>query len=171
MINKAGTYKAKATDEVTLGQSRTKGTPFVGLYFKVTEGEFAGQLIKWEGWMTANTAERVLQSLQYCGWRGDDISELPRNPNGLCDNEVEIVVEMEPYTGDDPDKQGKSYPKVQWVNRAGGKPKFAGDAMDVAQAAAFGQKFRGLAMALKAKAGAVPSNTTSKSTGTDDIPF
>jgi hypothetical protein len=169
MINKAGTYKAKATDEVILGQSRTKGTPFVGIYFKVTEGEFAGQLIKWEGWLTEKTAERVIESLQHCGWRGDDMSELPRNPNGLTDNEVEIVVEMEPYNGDDPDKQGKSYPKVQWVNRAGGKPKFAGESMDVAQAAAFGKRFRGLAIALKTKAGVTPSK--SSNTNADDLPF
>lgn len=177
MIEKAGTYTARAS-EVMLGTSKEKGTPFVGVMFTVTGGEYAGQKVKWEGWLTERTAERTIESLQHCGWTGDDLSELTKGLQGLDQNEVELVVEMEPYDGPDDAKRGKSYPKVKWVNRAGSGPRFAGEAMNVAQVAAFGKQFRGLAMALKAKSGQKPAAKPAASSGPaldlrrdDDIPF
>lgn len=173
MIEKAGKYRAKAC-EVMLGKSSGKGTPFVGVMFEVTQGDLTGTRVKWEGWLTDKTAERVFESLQHCGWHGDDLSQFAGgNLHGLDTNEVELVVEMEEYNGDDPKHAGKSFPKVQWVNKVGSGPKFSGESMDVAQAAAFGQKFRGLAAAVRAKSGQ-PSNATPapvQSSLTDDIPF
>lgn len=161
MITKAGTYKAKAF-EAMLGRSSERKTPFVGIKFRVIDGEFNGQTVKWEGYLTDKTAERTLESLQHCGWTGDDISVFATGLNGLDKNEVELQIEMEPGSTD----PTKEYPKVQWVNRAGGGAKFAGEAMDAAAAADFGKKFRGLALSLKAKAGATPEKKKD-----DGIPF
>lgn len=167
MINRAGTYRAKPV-EVMMGKSKAKNTPFVGVMFEVVGGDFNGQKVKWEGYLTEKTAERTLESLQHAGWTGDDLSVFAK-PEGqaLLTKEVELVVEMEPYQGDDPSKADKEYPKVQWVNKAGSGPKFAGSALDAGEAAAFGQKFRGLALALKAKQG---ETQTTKSID-DEIPF
>lgn len=167
MISRAGTYRAKPV-EAMIGKSNKKNTPFVGVMFEVVGGDFNGQRLKWEGFLTEKTAERTIESLQHCGWTGDDLSIFSR-PEGskVLTTEVELVVEMEAYQGDDPSKAGREYPKVQWVNRAGGGPKFAGAAVDPAEAAAFGQKFRGLALALKAKHG----ETSSTKSIDDEIPF
>jgi hypothetical protein len=173
MIKTAGKYKARAT-EVMLGTSRNKGTPFVGVRFIVTDGPNKGDAVRWEGYFTTDTAERTLESLQHCGWTGDDPSVFANGLNGLDKNEVELVVEMQPYQGTDPEKAGNEYPKVRWVNRVGsGGGKFIGEAMDVVQAAAFGKQFRGLAMALKAKNGAAPAAKPAPmpSLDGDDIPF
>jgi hypothetical protein len=165
MITKAGTYRSKPV-EVMMGKSKDKGTPFVGVMFEVVGGDFNGQKLKWEGYLTEKTAERTLESLQHCGWTGDDLSVFAK-PEGakLLTNEVDLVVEMEPGIKDD----GKEYPKVQWVNRAGSGPKFTGAALDAGEAAAFGQKFRGLALALKAKKGEAPA--TKQQSIDDEIPF
>lgn len=179
MITKDGTYRAKAF-EAMLGTSKEKGTPFVGVKFRVLEGDGAGQVLRWEGWLSdkagssgKTVAERTIESLQTCGWKGDDLSELARTLNGLDANEVDLVVEMEPGFND----PTKSYPKVKWVNRIGNGGTFAGETMDVAQAAEFGRKYRGLAMTLRAKGGngaAKPAATQTQMAGAetiDDIPF
>jgi hypothetical protein len=184
MITHAGTYKAKAF-EVMLGESKTKRTPFVGVKFRITEGEFAGQVVKWEGYLSETTsgkskktpAERTIESLQYCGWMGDDIGAFATGVlQGLDSNEVELVVEMEDYEDRETGEQRQS-PKVQWVNRPGGRVQFAGEAVDVAKAKAFGAKFRGLALKLKAQNGALPNGAkappppASSDIADDEIPF
>ncbi len=167
MITKAGTYRAKPI-EAMIGKSKQKNTPFVGVMYEVVGGEFNGQRLKWEGYLTEKTAERTLESLQNCGWTGDDVSVFAKPEGGkFLTNEVDLVVEMEKYQGDDPAKAGKEYPKVQWVNKVGSGPKFVGEKLDVAEAAAFGQKFRGLALALKAKQG----ETNATKSIDDEIPF
>lgn len=174
MIEKAGTYPARAT-EVMLGISRTKGTPFVGVIFRVADGPYAGQTVKWDGWLTERTAKRTIESLQHCGWTGDDISVFASGAlNGIDKNEVSLVVEMEDYQGTDEAKRGKKYPKVQWVNRAGGGSRFGGTAMNVAQAAAFGAKFRAVALELKQQNGngaARPPAPPAPEVDADDLPF
>lgn len=163
MIDKKGTYRAKAV-ETMIGKSSNKGTPFVGVMFEVVGGEFNGQRVKWEGYLTEATAERTIESFQHMGWTGDDISIFAK-PDGLktLTTEVDLVVEMEPSQDGT-----KHYPKVQWVNRVGHGPRFNGEALNAAEAAAFGQKYRGLALSLKAKQG---STSATKPVGNDDIPF
>lgn len=163
MIDRKGTYRAKAL-ETMIGKSSKKGTPFVGVMFGITAGEFEGQKVKWEGYLTEATAERTLESFQHMGWTGDDVSVFAK-PEGIkaLTNEVDLVVEMEPS-----EDGTKHYPKVQWVNRVGSGPKFNGEALNAAEAAAFGQKYRGLALSLKAKQG---TTNATKSVAEDDIPF
>ena len=60
------------------------------------------------------------------------------------------------------------------MNRVGSGPSFAGEAMNTAQAAEFGRKYRGLALTLRAKAGQTPPSSTAAKkdeVAQDEIPF
>lgn len=145
-----GTYKARATGEVVLGSSSQKGTPFIELYFEITQGDNKGGKVRWTSYFSEKTSERSIESLQYCGWKGDDMSEFSDGGlHGLDKNEVEIVVEIEEYN----DKEGnpRSSPKVQWVNRGGGGYLNTAQAMNTDAAQTFGERMRGLVLALRAK--------------------
>lgn len=134
-----GKYRAKAK-EWTLGEAGDKGTPEVAVYFVFTDSELAGQGITWHGFLTDAAADRTIQSLRYCGWTGDDLSNL----TGLDANEVELVIENETY-------EGKTYLRVQWVNKPGGlavKAPMTGD-----KAKAFAASMRDRIRALDAAGG------------------
>src|ERR1700737_157979 len=103
-----GRYRAKAVD-AQLGFSPNKGTEQVVVEFEILDEEHAGERITWIGYFAENTSERTIESLRICGWKTDDVSDL----RGIGDNEVQLVVEHEPY-------QGKTFARVQFVNRIGG---------------------------------------------------
>lgn len=181
----AGTYVAKVTGECVLGESKTKGTPFLEFYLTVKEGDSKGQRARWTGYFTENTNERSIQSLQHCGWAGDDLSEFADGElHGLDTNDVEIVVEHEEYEVVDKEtgqKTGevKKMPRVAWINKAGGFLNKAA-AMNPNAAAAFGAKMRGLVHKVKeaspqAAASAKPNATgapkSSEADNADPIPF
>ena len=144
-----GSYKARATGEVVLGTSSKKGTPFIECYFEITKGDNAGGKVRWTSYFSEKTNERSIESLQYCGWRGDDLSEFSDGGlHGLDANEVEIVVELEEYqteTG-----ETRSSPKVQWVNRGGGYLN-TDAAMAPEAAQSFGERMKGLVLKMQAK--------------------
>jgi hypothetical protein len=99
-----GRYRAVAQPGAHLSETKT-GKAFVAVTFKVVRGEMAGETIDWSGWLTSPKSEdRTLASLRYCGWKGEDITDL-----GGLDQEVEIVVEHEEY-------EGKTRAKCAWVN-------------------------------------------------------
>ncbi len=183
MAISAGTYKAKASGECVLGESKSKRTAFLQLYFEILSGDNKGGLVRWDGYFTENTNERTIQSLQICGWQGEDISEFVDGKlHGLDANEVSIVVELEEYevvkdgvaTG-----EKRSAPRVAWVNRAGGYLNTAAK-MDPASAASFGERMRGLVVQSKEKnpvTAAKPANAAGTSANVDSgadadpIPF
>ncbi len=145
----AGTYKARVQGECVLGTSKTKGTPFIEFYLTILEGDNKGGRARWTGYFTENTNERSIQSLQICGWQGDDLSEFSDGAlHGLDANEVEMVVELEEYTN--AEGETKTSPRVAWINRAGGFLNKAA-AMDPGAAAAFAAKMRGLVLKSKEK--------------------
>lgn len=144
-----GTYRAKASGECVLGTSKNKGTPFLELYFQIIGGENNGGRVRWTTYFTENTNERSIQSCQICGWQGEDLSDFADGGlHGLDANEVDIVVELETYKNDAGEE--RTTPKVQWVNRAGGFLNTE-SAMNETTAQAFGEKMRGLVLAMKAK--------------------
>ncbi len=170
MIKKAGKYRGRAI-EASLGEAGDKLTPYVGVRFSITEGEDIGEEVVWNGWLTEKTAECTIEALQHCGWTGDDISVFAKGLNGLNRNEVELIIEMKPYGGQNEKYIGVEFPEVRWVNKVGGRGgRFAGETMDVAKVAAYGQKFRGLAAALRAKNGSVPA-PVAQTINPDDLPF
>lgn len=145
-----GTYRAKATGEVVLGESSQKGTPFIELYFEITKGENVGGKVRWTSYFSEKTNERTIESLQICGWKGDDLGEFAdKGLHGLDTNEVEIVVALEEYN----DKEGnpRTSPKVQWVNRGGGGYLNLAAVMSPQNAESFGDRMRGLVLAMKNK--------------------
>lgn len=145
----AGTYRARVTGECVLGESKQKSTPFIEFYLTIIEGDSKGSRARWTGYFTENTNERSIQSLQTCGWQGDDLSEFSDGGlHGLDANEVEIVVELEEYV----DKEGnpKTAPRVAWINRPGGFLNVDA-AMAKDKAAAFGDRMRGLVLKTKEK--------------------
>ncbi len=175
-----GTYRAKASGEVVLGSSSKKGTPFIECYFEITKGDNLGGKVRWTAYFSEKTNERTIESLQYCGWKGDDLSEFSDGKlHGLDSNEVEIVVELEEYQ--DAEGNPKHSPKVQWVNRSGGYLNVA-SAMNSEAAQSFGERMRGLILAMKAKKpqdagsgtdfphGANAPSTTPPANGTEAAP-
>lgn len=152
----AGTYKARVQGECVLGTSKSKGTPFIEFYLTILEGEHKGSRARWTGYFTENTNERTIQSLQICGWAGDDVSDFTDGMlHGLDSNEVEIVVELEEYEVVDKESgqktgETKTSAKVAWINRAGGFLNKAA-AMNEGAAKAFGAKMRGLVLKAKEK--------------------
>ncbi len=148
----AGTYRARATGNVVLGTSSQKGTPFIELYFTVTQGECAGSSARWTSYFSEKTSERTIEALGYCGWAGDDLSEFNDGTlHGLDANEVEIVVDLEEYV-DKKTGEPRTSQRVSWVNKAGGSRYLNLEgAMAPEAAAAFGEKMRGLVLATKSK--------------------
>jgi hypothetical protein len=99
-------YRARAI-EAGLGESST-GKEQVAVSFEILTEGVPEKFLTWFGYFTDATANRTIESLRHCGWKGDDLTDI----SGL-DQEVDLVVEEEEY-------EGKQHTKVQWVNRPGG---------------------------------------------------
>ena len=147
-IQDGARYKARATGSVVLGTSAEKRTPFIEFYFRITEGENAGGEVRWTGFFGERSAARTIESLQFCGWEGDDLGEFADGElHGLDRNEVEIVVQFEEY---EKDGERRVTPRVAWVNRLGGYLNVQ-NAMSKDEAKAFGERMKGLVLKTKAK--------------------
>lgn len=95
------------------GKAKT-GTRQVLIHFEVIDGEHAGTVLPWFGYFTKDATQRTLESLRFCGWKGDDIQQL-----GALDQVVSIKVEHNEY-------EGKTHARVAFVNRLGaGRVKLA----------------------------------------------
>ncbi len=179
----AGMYKARVDGECVLGESAKKGTPFIEFNLRLSEGDNKGGYVRYTGYFSENTNERTIQSLQICGWAGDDIGEFADGKlHGLDANEVSIVVELEEYevikdgvaTG-----EKRTSPRVAWINRSGGFLNTAAK-MDPGKAARFGETMRGIVLKAKEKnpvTAAKPANAAGTSANVDSgedadpIPF
>ena len=114
--NHKATYNAIAR-ACSLGTAKT-GTKQVAVTFEVvSQDEHQGETIAWIGSMTDKTWERTIESLQHCGWQGDDLTELADlDADGaarLLSAEVQIVCEPEA------DQDGNDRLRVKWVNKPG----------------------------------------------------
>lgn len=150
MIQNEGRYKARATGEVVLGNSKDKGTPFIEFYFEILEGEDKGKKVRWTSYFTEKTQERTIEALITCGWTGDDPGEFADGKlHGLDKAEVEIVTELETY-----EKNGekKTAPRVRWVNKLGGYLNVQ-NAMTPDAASSFGDRLKGLVQKVREKKG------------------
>lgn len=167
-----GKYKAKGV-EGQLSQSEKKGTPCVQVVLEISDGEHAGERMRWDGWLTDGTAQRTLESLRHLGWESDELTDL----RGIATNEVQIVVEHEWN-----EEKQKSYPRVKWINRLGGARLNEEARLDGVAAKALSQRFAAMARGTRLAAGqkqATPGrgpNRTTREQPTDtfvddDIPF
>lgn len=91
-----------------LGET-SKGDPQVVVSFDVPE---QGETATWYGFFTEKTERRTIETLRYCGWIGDDITDLS-SIGGDPSVRVELDVGADTY-------EGKTRARVNWVNRPGG---------------------------------------------------
>lgn len=85
-----GYYRAKARSAKM--EATQAGNPVVVLDFELTEGEYVGQRIKWDGYFSDKTAERSIEALIHCGWTTGDLSDL----TGIDANVVSLQIKHEP---------------------------------------------------------------------------
>jgi len=119
-LNSEGTFKAVARPvevdglETYVQFGMTKGgegkepKKQVAINFELLEGPDAGERMVWFGYFSDATWERTVESLRYCGFKGDDLSDVV---NQKLNQEVSIVVKHEEY-------QGETKARVAWVNKA-----------------------------------------------------
>ena len=106
MAIEKGSHEARPVS-FQFGKSAKKQTEMVSVMFAFVGGPNDGKRMIWNGYFTDATAERTLESLEHCGWDGDDVRTL----KGFGSKNVELVIDEEP--GQD----GNMYPRVQWVNK------------------------------------------------------
>ena len=109
------TVRARAAG-VSFGVS-SKGNYQIAVQCVVVDDEqYNGESIAWIGHFTEKTQARTIESLQYLGFAGDDLSELEDADEERCaallPNVVELVCAPEEY-------DGQWTLKVKWVNRPG----------------------------------------------------
>jgi hypothetical protein len=159
-----GTYEAKPLPGALLGVTG-KGTECVGVEFEFVGDEGNKHRISWYGYFSEKTVERTIEALRFCGWTGNDLSDLSEI-GGRDDVRVNLVIQNEEY-------EGKVRAKVQWVNRAGGIA--MANPLDADQRKSFAARMKGSILAFDQKSGAprnnvkqapIPSERVS-----DDIPF
>jgi len=131
-----GKYRAKSVEH-KLGKT-SKGSEQIYINFEITAGPHTGQQIGAYLYFSEKTAERTLESLEYCGWDGNSIREL----RGMGTKEVELDVGLE--KGDD----GREYLRVRWVNKIGGGVK---EELTGAGVAALENRLKGMMLARKQK--------------------
>jgi len=109
-----GTFDAKLVD---YGMNVAKsGTLMILMKFELQDEQ--NSKIVWQGHLKQGSAHDItLKSLLVCGLKTNDLEAVAEGPiSGVLDMDktVSIVVEME--AGED----GKSYPRVKWINEVGG---------------------------------------------------
>jgi hypothetical protein len=168
-------YTARCSGAPSFAKS-ANGNWQIAVPFEVSQGEHAGEGITWIGVMHGTTdkagrtgEERVIESLQYMGWQGDDISEIAElsdeGARELLPDEVDLACDVETY-------DGKTRLKVQWVNRAGaGKFTFK-EAASKSDLKSLGAQMKATVRSLRGAAPARPANGKPSAGGAkDDIPF
>ncbi len=164
-------YQAKAVS-CGFGTAESSGNTQIGITFEiVNHPEFAGETITWLGHFTDKTSERTIESLQYMGWRGDDLSELdnlgPEQCAALLPSAVQIVCEPDTY-------KDKTTLKVQWVNQIGGGSFAFKAPVTGKDLKAFAAQMRGAVRSAQASGPKGPSKVVSNGAGADkdkDAPF
>lgn len=133
----AGYHRARAV-EWALGKTE-KGNRHVAVRFETFNDQGQpGEQITWYGYFTEKTEERTLESLQHCGWEGDDITDL----SGVERNEVQLVVEHDEY-------EGKVRAKVAWVNKPGGGGISIKAPLDEMEKAQFAREMKAKVLAMR----------------------
>jgi len=172
-----GYYRAVATPisvegggetYVQFGESSKSATPQVVVNFEILEGPETGRRIAWFGYFTEKTVARTVESLRFCGFKGDDLAGAVTQK---LDQEVQIVVAHEDY-------EGKAQAKVRWVNRSGGDGFRMDKPMVGSALTKFAAQMRNAVKAVPEASGkraekpaARPAATGSQSPADDEIPF
>lgn len=92
----------------------SNGTKQVLVYFEILDGDAAGQRLPWFGYFTEGSWKRTIESLRYCGFKGDDLATLDEQE---LDQRVSIQVEHEER---ETENGTRVLARIAWVNRVGG---------------------------------------------------
>ncbi len=134
MALSVGTFRAKAVSGA-LGFDG-KNNAQVVVSFRFLEGPNLGVVGTWYGSFSGKAEARTLESLRFCGWAGDDLSNLV----GIDANEVLLVVGEDTFNG-------KTSTRIEWVNEVGAVRMKA--AMTPEQAKEFAKRMMGQVLASK----------------------
>lgn len=177
----AGDKTAQATGARFI-QSKN-GTTGLEVAFKFTEtvdGKPSDQRLSWVGWLSSGAIENTMKTLvEVLEFNGNDevhstsdvearpaLAGVLKDPKALnFGADVVIVIEFEEY-------EGKSRPKIKWVNKAGGSA-FAGLTPETVKAELGAIGFKAQYLAAKKGAGqptAKPEPEPEK-TPEDDLPW
>jgi hypothetical protein len=140
-----GTHRAIA-QSIQFGFAGQDDKEQVVIEFRLTNGDDPdfGHSISYFGFFTDKTIKRTIESLRYCGWKGDDLAELPvLAETGMLPDEVDLVVDHEEY-------EGNVRAKVKWVNRPGGGRVELAKPMEPTSLAAFSARMKGSIKAAEA---------------------
>jgi hypothetical protein len=106
-------------DLVRWGTAGEKNTTQVLIYFELLEGEHAGEVYPWFGYFSKASYERTVESLRFCGFKGNDLNKL--NEQELR-QKVQVQIGHNTYTKRN-DETGEekevTFARVDWVNRIG----------------------------------------------------
>lgn len=95
------------------GTAGEKNTTQVLMYFRVEQHPaWDGTVIPWFGFFSTKAWQRTVQSLRYCGFKGDDLEK-------LNDQELDELVEIDVSHEESSKNPGRFYPRVNWVNKIG----------------------------------------------------
>lgn len=103
-----------------------KGTLGIEVSFEFEEKSTGGnERLSWVGWLSGGAIEKTMETLvdvlNYNGSEVTDQNGVLTDPNVLnFKKEVRLVVELEEGTDEAGMPNGKSYPKIKWVNNMGG---------------------------------------------------
>ena len=86
------------------------------VHFEILNGPHAGQRLPWYGSFTRDAGKRSIESLRYCGFKGDQLIKI--NEQELF-QAVSVTVEHHEW-------EEKVHARIAWVNKTGGgQAKFA----------------------------------------------
>lgn len=141
-----------------------KGTMGMEVEFNFEEpSKGSMETLRWTGWLSENAIEKTMETLvDVLEFNGDDSvdeNSVLKNPTALNYNKkVKLVVELEDYNG-------KSYPKIKWVNNVSGSS-FVGVEPTIVKSKLDNLGFKAKFLAAKQKSGSVATPVS-----TEEIPF
>jgi hypothetical protein len=65
------------TVDAEFGESAKKGTPYVRIRMRVTEGEFEGSVLIWDGYFSGGALRNTYEGLRKMGFKGDKLAAIP----------------------------------------------------------------------------------------------
>lgn len=110
-----GKYEAKIID-YGVGTAKS-GSPQVMILFGIQTQDSFHELT-WYGNLSDKAMKYTLEALLACGMQGNDVAALADGVNsGLLDVDTPVSVTVAHEMSE---KDGKTYARIKWVNRAGG---------------------------------------------------
>jgi hypothetical protein len=155
-----------------------KKTPSLTINFRIDDEHQSVR--RWNGWLTTtekyNGFEKVLEALRAMGFKGFDVESLHGADENVCEkllpDAVSLVIE------DKPNKEGKLFEEIKWINKIGSSVLTAKHGLTPANRMTIAEKFKQAALAEKMKAGGTKQPEPAAdmfdefvSLGDDDIPF